>query len=216
MAVDREDLEAQLRRYSAEDLSLLLSAAGIDAAPTEGVEALARRVSRALWWRTHTPLGGLVWPSNLDDLVDAVERRAKLELGEGDVWSRLARLSAICGSAEEPDAEILRKVAPGLPWGAMAGTTAAGGAAGVRQASLWALRLTSGEIGKWLPLIPKVGPVYLVVRQGVRTAAVVSAPLGAALALAAINGALGAEYARALPLLVGIGALCGQVNPDAQ
>lgn len=215
MAVDREDLEEQLQKFSAEDLVVLLSVAGIEARAEDGVEALARRVTRALWWRTHTPVGGLVWPSTLDGMVDAVEGRAKIELGGGDVWSRLERLSTLCGAADDPDPELLRKVAPGLPWASMAGTTAAGGAAGVRQLSLWALRLTSGEIGRWLPLIPKVGPIYMLVRQGVRTAARVSAPVGAALALASINGALGADYARALPILVGIGALHARLNPDA-
>lgn len=215
MSIDRERLTEILAECPAAELAEVLRAAGMRAPADADAEALARRLTRALWWRTHTPVGALAMPDSLDDIVDRVAKRAKLDLGEGDVVTRLVALvGALAPEAEGDAAEVMsaaaahpasRRLKGGVHWGALVGTSAAGGAAGARWASFSFLRLTKGPIGRILPLLPKVGPVYVALRKGAQVVAKVSGPAGIALSLASINAALGADQDRALPLLLGLG-----------
>lgn len=215
MPIDRERLVEILSDCPPEELAEVLRAAGLRVSADAESEALARRLVRALWWRTHTPVGALALPDTLDDIVDRIAKRAKLDLGEGDVVVRLVALvGALAPEAEADAVEVMsaaaahpasRRLKGGIHWGALVGTSAAGGAVGARWASYSFLRLTKGPIGRILPFLPKVGPVYLALKKGAQVVAKVSGPTGIALSLASINAALGPDHDRALPLLLGLG-----------
>ncbi|MCB9764384.1 MAG: hypothetical protein H6739_31715 [Alphaproteobacteria bacterium] len=220
MPVSREALVETLSQCPPEQLAEVLSAAGLSTRDRSDPGAMAQRLARMLWWRTHTPIGNWVAPDTLDDMLNRIERRTKLELGPGDAWARLDALARAALSEEEldlfcrgnktpvlEDPVLQKKLRAGLPWGSFAGTAGAGGAAGARWASFGFLRLTAGPIGRILPLLPKVGPTYLVLRKGAQVVAKASGPVGIAMGAAAINGALGAEYDRALPILLGVAVL---------
>lgn len=215
MSIDRERLIEILSACPPAELAAVLRAAGMRVSEDAEAEAMARRIARALWWRTHTPVGALAVPDTLDAIVDRVEARAKLDLGEGDVVTRLVALVGALAPDAEGDVSIAaadaaahpanRRLRAGLPWGAFVGTSAAGGAVGARWVSTGFLRLTKGPIGRILPFLPKVGPAYIALRKGAQLVAKVAGPAGVAMSLASINAALGPEHDRAVPLLVGLG-----------
>ena len=78
-------------------LQAVLEASGVRWSPDDQGPALADRLVRALWWRTHSPLGQAVAPAALDGLLDEVGGRLQLDLGPGDAWDPAA-WRGICSS----------------------------------------------------------------------------------------------------------------------
>lgn len=212
MPVHRREVEARLARCPAEELAVVLQVAGLRAAEEEGAEVLARRLAAALWWRTHTPLGGALLPDQLDALLDRVERKLELRRGEGDAWQRLAALRRRLlpdgrpRGLDELDPELRRRLARTHRL-AIGGLAAGTGAAAGRIAAWRLLAATTGPWWDLLPLVPKLGPVFLGLRAGAGAVLRLSGPVGLALALLSLNASFGAADDEALPLLLGIGLL---------
>ena len=62
-------------------------------------------------------------------------------------------------------------------------------------------------VGRVLPYIPRIGPIVGGIYRGGRLAAALGGPIGVAMSLLAANQAMGTDYQRVVPLLIGIGAL---------
>ncbi len=174
---------------------------------------LARRLTNALWRRTHSPVGRMIVPDALDDIVETTTKKLKLDVGEGAVWDRLDRLTdALLATDRMLTYEELptksRKQLEKALWVDLAGVSTAGGAAASRWMARGLLKWTKGPLWDLIKIIPKVGPVLGTIRGSAGTVAAVSGPLGITVALLTLNHTLGPEYDRALPLLLGIGLVC--------
>lgn len=210
LPVTRAAVAARLAQAPAAELAAVLVGAGLTPDVEGDPALLASQITRALWWRTHTPVGHLAMPSSLDRLVDRIGRKLDQDLPDGDAWRRLEALTTALVPAgrvadlDQLDAQTRARLRKKL-WPAWTGVAGGAGAAGGRLA---ALKLLSWTRGKWwdlVPMLPKVGPVFVVIRKGAATVARVSAPVGITLALLSLNQALGAEDDQALPLLLGVG-----------
>ena len=131
------------------------SAAVLDAAdvahdgPDEGAEALARKLVAALWWRSHSPVGHVLAPDSLGDLVGRSGKKLGIDLGAGDPWEQLAVLTdALVPSNRPIDLDALpessRKRLRRGAWRELLGLSGVGSALGSRWASLRLLGLMQG------------------------------------------------------------------------
>lgn len=214
--VSRADLEDILAAKDPEVLSAVLTAADVaHDGPEEGSAQLAGRLVGALWWRSHSPARQVVAPQSLDGLVDRAGGRLKVELGEGDVWARLDRLTTHLLDRAEPirvdelPPEVRKKLERTV-WTKVLGTSAAGSAAAARIASMKLLQLASGPTWRLITMLPKVGPALVAVRAGAGTVAAAAGPVGVVLALVTLNSVFGPTDDTALPLLLGVGLACRQ------
>ncbi|MED5373181.1 MAG: hypothetical protein VX899_19340 [Myxococcota bacterium] len=210
MKVDAQMVRNSLSQADPAALREVLEAGGISPKADLSAPELADKLVRALWWRTHTPVGVLAMRDSLGQLVDRTASRLKVELDpdQGD-WERLDALSLALLSRcegvealEELDDKHVNRLRRSQ-WVAWTGAAGAGAAAGSGWVSKQLLRL-SAPYKPILPLIPKVGPVLVGLRKGAEQVARLSAPVGVGLALFSANQALGAEYDRALALLLGV------------
>lgn len=218
LAVRKEAVLARLVTCPRDELAAVLLAGGIEVPPEADARALAERLVDRLWWRTHTPVEHLALPGTLDRLVDRVARKAGHELPEGDAWRRLEHLTATMlphgrvDDLSQVDPALRQRLRKTL-WPAWTGVAGGASAAGSRLAALKLLQLTTGPIWDLVPLVPKVGPLFLGLRKGAVVVARVSAPLGIALALLSLNQSFGAADDEALPLLLGVGLLVRDAPP---
>jgi len=214
--VSRDALEALLSGKDASLLSAVLTAADVaHDGPDEGAPRLASRLVGALWWRAHSPARQLVAPRSLDALVDRAGARLEVELGEGDVWSRLDVLTTrLLDRAEPVSIEALppevRERLERTVWTKVLGASAAGSAAAARVASLKLLQLASGPTWRLITMLLKLGPALVAVRGGAGTVAAASGPVGVVIALVTLNSVFGPTDDTALPLLLGVGLACRQ------
>jgi hypothetical protein len=214
--VSRDALEEILAAKDPEVLSAVLTAADVaHDGHEEGSARLAARLVGALWWRSHSPARQLIAPQSLDGLVDRAESRLKLELGDGDVWSRMDVLTTHFLDRAEPvriedlPPEVRKKLERTV-WTKVLGTSAAGSAAAARLASLKLLQVASGPTWRLITMLPKVGPALIAVRAGAGTVAAAAGPVGVVLALVTLNSVFGPTEDTALPLLLGVGLACRQ------
>lgn len=213
MPVAQRELESILAGRDPRLLERVLDVGEVWFPDGADAEDLAKRLTNALWRRTHSPLGRMVVPDALDDIVAAVAKKLKLELGDGEVWEQLDALTDALLTTdrmlthEELSASDRKKLEKAL-WIDLAGVSTAGGAAASRWLARGLLRWTKGPLWDFLKFIPRVGPVLGTIRSSAGAVAAVSGPLGITVALLTLNHTLGPEYDRALPLLLGIGLSC--------
>lgn len=212
MAISRDQLTERLALAEPDDLCAVLVAAGLEPQAEADARGLAQQLTAALWWRTHTPLGQAVLPDSLDRIVDRFARKLNRRLPEGDGFAKLEALTAAVlpggrvKATSELDPELRARLARGHG-AAITGLFAGTGAAATRIVSWKLLSWTRGPVWDLVPLVPKLGPIFLAVRTGAATAAKLSAPVGLAMALLSLNATFGAADDEALPLLVGAGLL---------
>lgn len=210
--VKKEQVVARLATCPRDELQSVLATCGIEAPETAEARELAELLVARLWWRTHTPVEHVALPGTLDRLVDRVGRKLEIDLPAGDAWTRLDALTwrllpqgrvQTLDRLDEQTRQRLRK----RLWPAWTGVAGGASAAGSRLAALKLLQVTTGPIWDLVPLVPKVGPIFLGLRKGAVFVARVSGPVGIALALLSLNQSFGAEDDQALPLLLGVGLL---------
>ena len=210
MSVARESVQEILSGADPASLRAVLESSGISTDDSLDSEGLSQKLVRALWWRTHTPIGLFAVPDSLGKLVDRTAQRLKLPLDEAlDDWDRLDSLTEqLLTRCEGVDA--LHDLDPKhinrlkrSQWLAWTGASVAGGTAASGYLSQQLLRMTA-PYRTLLPLIPGVGPALVAARKGVEQVARFSTPVSITLALASANQALGPEYDRALALLLGV------------
>ncbi|MEL6341771.1 MAG: hypothetical protein AAFV53_01465 [Myxococcota bacterium] len=213
MTVTRQEVQEVLAKRDRRQLERVLDVAEVWFPEGADTETLAKSLADALWWRTHTPAGQALIPAALDDLVNTYEKKLGLDLGAGDVWRRLDRLTTELLpadrvlSVDELDEETRAKLEKTI-WLDITGVSAAGSAAGARWVARTLLKWTKGPLFDLIKLIPRVGPILGSIRVGAGRVAMVSGPLGIMIALLTLNHTLGPNYDRALSLLVGIGLVC--------
>lgn len=226
MAITRDQLEATLAVHDADALRLILHASDVDPRGAETPAALAARIADAIWWNYCTPLGYIAERTTFEDIVRHLSRK----LGVSDrvdpdvpVWDQVSALTqALVAelptdgiSIESLDETSRARLYPS--WGAPLGW---GGGATSSFATRWStgkvLALLKTPIGRLLPLLPVVGPWIGAARAGISAVYLVTGPLGIAMAVLSINSALGTNYTRLVPLVLGIGALGPQPVTDAE
>ena len=226
MAITRDQLEATLAVHDADALRLILHASDVDPRGAETPAALAARIADAIWWNYCTPLGYVAERTTFEDIV----RHLAHKLGVSDrvdpdisVWEQLTALTHALFSEipedgisiESLDEATRARLSPS--WAAPLGW---GGGATGSFATRWGtgkvLALLKTPIGRLLPLLPVIGPWLGAIRTGIAAVHLVTGPLGIAMAVLSLNSALGTNYQRLVPLVLGIGGLGIQPVFDAE
>jgi hypothetical protein len=211
--ISRDAFIQDLSSIAPEALRALLEVTEHGAAEAETAGQLAERVATCLWWSWSTPLGYVARSAPLDEIVDDVARQLGREDLYGDAWERLDALQSqvlerVAPAALEdlPD-DVRRKLNGPKRAPSFLGGAGAGSAWGAGRVGAWVVRLGAGPIGRLLPLIPALAPYWRALRATAAVAAAVGTPLAVGLGVASVNHAMGTNYQRVVPLLLGIGAL---------
>jgi len=213
MPVAQKELESILASRDPKLLERILDVGEVWCPDGADAADLAKRLTNALWRRTHSPLGRMVVPDALDDIVDTVAKKLKLDIGTGEVWDRLDALTDMLLTTDrmltydELSPKSRKKLEKAL-WVDLAGVSTAGSAAASRWVARGLLKWTKGPLWDFIRLIPRIGPILGTVRGSAGAIAAISGPFGITVALLTLNHTFGPEYDRALPLLLGIGLIC--------
>ncbi|MEQ1503114.1 MAG: hypothetical protein ABMB14_12830 [Myxococcota bacterium] len=225
MAVSRDQLQATLAVHDPEALRTILEASEVDPRGATTAAELAARIADAIWWNYSTPLGYLSERASLDEIVRHLARKLKVDARvdpDVPVWGQIEALTRALvadlpshGIAfDELDPATRAHTAPSwaasLGWG-----SGATGSLATRWGTGKVLALLKSPIGRLLPLIPVVGPWVGVIRTGLSGVYLVTGPLGVAMTVLSLNSALGANYRRLVPLVLGVGALGPMPVSDA-
>ncbi len=211
--ITREGFVAELAALPPEALRGLLQATGYGAGSARSSAELAHRIAACLWWSWSTPLGYAARRASLDTIVDDVAARLELSAairGGTDAWGRLYQLQAAALDSVESaslDEALRDKLGGPSRFPSIAGVGGAGGAYGAGRVGAWVLRLGAGPVGRLLPLIPALAPYWRVIRGVAAITAALGTPLSIGLGVLSVNHALGSNYRRLVPLLLGAGAL---------
>ena len=176
MPIAQKELESILAGRDPSLLERVLDVGEVWFPDGADAEDLAKRLTNALWRRTHSPLGRRGVPDSLDDIIDMVAKKLKLELGEGEIWDQLDALTDALLTTdrmlthEELSATDRKKLEKAL-WIDLAGVSTAGGAAASRCLARGLLKWTKGPLWDFLKLIPRVGPVLGTIRGRAGTGA---------------------------------------------
>jgi hypothetical protein len=225
MATTRDQLESALSIHDADALRLVLTASDVDPRDAKTPAELAARIADAIWWNYATPLGYLSDRVTFEEVVRHLARRLKVDDRidpDAPVWSQVRAMTEVL-VAEYPvdgisvdtlDASTRDRLSPSwtapLGWG-----TGASGSLATRWGSGKVLALLKTPIGRLLPLLPVVGPWVGLVKTGLGAVHMVTGPLGLAMTVLSFNSALGTNYHRLVPLVLGVGALGPQPVHDA-
>lgn len=214
MHTTKTDVINALATHSSDDLIAILDASDVSLRGATTARDLAERIADAIWWNYSTPIGYVANRASLESIVVHVGRKLKVKdkLGAGDAWTQLQDLTEALAekhgpvSLEDLDPKVRKRItrrwAPSIAYAAT-GTSSFG----AMYAGKKFLDLVRGPVERILPLIPYVGPAFKFIKGGAGIAAAVGGPLGVALSVLAVNSALGANYKRLVPLLIGTGAL---------
>ncbi|MBW2255101.1 MAG: hypothetical protein JRI25_10945 [Deltaproteobacteria bacterium] len=212
--ITRQDVIDALAVHEADSLRAVLVGAHVEQGEEQSPHDLAERIATTLWWNYCTPLGYVANQTSLDDIVDHVARKLQLAgaLTDGDAWSRLGQLTQLVlrepapAALEDLDPKVRARLVPSWKRTAVyaSGATGSFGAMAVGKGVVYVSRT---QLGRLLPYLPHVGPWVRTIYRGGGAAAVVGGPAGIALSILTANNALGTNYQRLVPLLLGIGAL---------
>lgn len=217
MSTTRDDLERSLAVQDPAALRLILDASEVDARGAESAPELAARIADAIWWNYCTPLGYVAERSTFEDVVRHLARRLRVaDRVDPDlpVWDQVAALTGALVSEvpasgislSDLDASTRSQLSfswvPPIGYGA-----SAGGSFATRWSAGKVLALLRTPIGRLLPLLPGVGPWVGAIKTGLSAVHLVTGPLGVALTVMSLNSALGTNYHRLVPLVLGVGAL---------
>jgi hypothetical protein len=218
----RQDVIDALAVHEADSLRAVLSEAHMEAVEGASPHDLAERIASALWWNYCTPLGYVANQTSLDDIVDHVARKLQMAgvLADGDAWSRLRQLTQLLlrepapAALEDLDPKVRARLVPSWKRTAAyaSGATGSFGAMAMGRGIVYVSRT---QLGRLLPYLPHVGPWVRTIYRGGGAAAAVGGPAGIALSILAANNALGTNYQRLVPLLLGVGALGAEAVKEA-
>lgn len=223
MPVTRTDVADSLAVREPSELLAVLESAGVDPRSASTPRELAERVADAIWWNYSTPVGYLGRDAPLEEIVAHVAGKLRVQgaLGDGDGWEQIGRLTELLGLSlgtmsmdeltEGERKRLRRSLRRPAAMAAGGGSSYAAGMAG-----RGILKLAATPIGKLIPYIPHVGPAFRTITRGAGVVATVGTPLAIAMGVLAANTALGANYQRLVPLLLGAGALGQGPMQDAE
>jgi hypothetical protein len=215
MPTNRQQVIDVLAARHPTDLRAILEFARVPVGTAKTPRELASRIAAQLWWTYATPLGLAARTITLDEIVDHTAKRLRVQgalPADSSAWDRLAFMSTLLvpesgrASLESLDPatrdRLVRSWWPTL--GMAAGAGGGFGALGAGKGVLW---LAGTRVGRLLPYIPNVGSWVGRAYKAGGVAAALGGPVGIALSLLTANDALGANYPRLVPLLLGVGAL---------
>lgn len=217
MATTRDQLEAALAVHDPEALRLILVASDTDPREARTSAELAARIADAIWWNYATPLGYIAERATFEEVVRHLARRLAIDDRvdpDASVWRQVRSMTEVLVSeipedgisVDTLDVSTRERLSPSwtapLGWG-----SGATGSIATRWGSGKVLGLLRSPLGRLLPLIPVVGPWVGVVRTGLGAVHLVTGPLGVAMTVLSLNSALGTNYHRLVPLVLGVGAL---------
>jgi len=221
----RAQLESSLSLQDPEALRLILDAAGVSTRGQSTASGLAARITDAIWWTYSTPLGYVSDRARFEDIVWHVARKLRVDDRvdrDGEAFEQVEQLTvALLGEVErhgvkvadlDPDSRR-RLGASWLPTASL-GSGAAGSFA-TRWASGRVVDLLKTPVGRLLPLLPAVGPYVGAIKSAASAVHTVAGPLGIGLSVLTFNQALGANYRKLVPLVLGVGALRPQSVDEA-
>lgn len=226
MATSRDQLEATLAVHDADALKLILAASRVDDRGAQTPAELAARIADAIWWNYSSPLGYLAERATFEEIVRHLARRLKVDDRVDPDLSVWDQVSALTGalvadipsdgiSAASLDETTRGRMSPSwfapIGWG-----SGATGSFATRWGTGRLLALLKTPIGRLLPLLPVVGPWVGAIRAGVGAVNLVAGPLGVAMTVLSLNSALGTNYQRLVPLVLGVGALGPQPVHEAE
>ncbi len=212
--IGRAEVEASLAAHPVDALQQVLRAANLPAPDEAVARDHAAQITRALWWHYSTPLGFALDRASLDDIVDHVASKLQIAgaLPQGSAWDRLEAMSSLLDAAargyalNDLDPKVRARLVPS--WKRTAAyASGATGSFGAFAAGRGVVALSRTTLGRLLPYVPRVGPWVGRAYRGGALAATLGGPVGLALGLLAANNALGANYHRLVPLLLGVGTL---------
>jgi len=199
-----------------EALRALLEVTGYSAGEARTSSELAQRCATLLWWSWSTPIGFVASKATLDEIVDDVAEKLELTRlldDSADAWEKLERLRFEVLGAVEPaaleamDADVRDRLNGPSWFPSVFGASTAGSAWSAGRVGAWVVRLGAGPIGRLLPLIPQLAPYWKAIRGVALVASAVGTPLAVGAGVLSLNHALGSNYRRMVPLLLGAGAL---------
>lgn len=214
MPISRQDVIDTLSACDAQELRLILDAAGKPSKGAESPRELAQKVTNALWWAYCTPAAYASGQVTLDQIVRRTSKRLKVQglVTGDDAWEQLSSLSDHLAKETGPvrfdqlrpdhQARARGSMFPTMAWGGGSVSAYGAGAAG----RLF-LRVAGTPIGRLLPWIPQVGPWFNAIKKASAVTAVVGTPLAVAFAVVAVNQSLSTRWKTVLPLLLSVGAL---------
>lgn len=215
MSITQHEFAEALSHCNPEALAVVLDAADMRVRAGDGPGSMGKRIASALWWRTHTPVGKVAMADDLGGIIRRVARKGQIDLPESsDDRELLAALTAALVSGDtlnlaEVDPKVMKRL-KASHWAEFLGVGSAGAAVGSKVVAATYLKWTAPVVD-WLPYVPKVGPILVGARTLSNTVVKVAAPVGIGISLLTLNSVLGADFDRALPLLLG----CGLALRDA-
>lgn len=221
----RAQLQSSLSFHDPAALRAILGAAGVSTGGANTADELAKRIVDTMWWCYTTPLGYVADRGTFEDIVWHTARKLRVDdrvQASADAYAQAEQLTQVLlhelppggVRVEDLDADTQRRLGaswlPTIALGTGAGSSFAG-----RFASGKVLGWLKTPVGRLLPLLPAVGP-YVGAFKGVAAGVhMVAGPLGVALSVLTVNQALGANYRKLVPLVLGVGALRPQPVDDA-
>jgi len=200
MQVTKQDVVNTLSVHEPADLIAILEVARVPQRDAETPRELAERITDALWWNYCTPMGYLADRTHLDDIVKHVTRRLRIQdrVLASDPWDRLSEMTAalaldvregFVGFDDLQSGAQARLQGSWMPTLGFAG--GAGSSAGAGAASRLVLKFAKTPVGRLIPFIPTIGPVFSGITTGAGVVSIVAWPLTVALGVLALNQSLG-------------------------
>ncbi|MFT6145993.1 MAG: hypothetical protein ACJAZO_001298 [Myxococcota bacterium] len=215
MPTNKQEVIDVLAARHPTDLRAILEFARVPVGTAQTPRELAARIASQLWWTYATPLGLAVRTITLDEIANHTAKRLRVDgalPSDTSAWERLTAMSELLvpesgrASLESLDKatrdRLVRSWWPTL--GLAAGAGGGFGALGAGRSVLW---LAGTRVGRVLPYLPNVGSWVGRAYKAGGVAAALGGPVGIALSLLTANDALGTNYPRLIPLLLGVGAL---------
>ena len=108
MPIPREDVLDRLASRDPDALRSIAELAGLDTNPSDTPRQLAQRITRQLWWSYATPLGLTARTITLDEIVDHVAERLRVQgaLPAGTAWERLTAMTTLLTRPDGPGVSL--------------------------------------------------------------------------------------------------------------
>jgi hypothetical protein len=185
-------------------------------------DSLIETITSELWKSSHTPVGQLIRPHSLRDIIGHLSKKLSLPLepkdqkqDDNEQNNDLDLLDSFTTELLPVQQEIsiddlpndvrdqlqssLTQTFLGL------GTTSTSFLS--RLLGKKVLEILALPLLQWLRLLPKVGPILISIRGAANVVVGLSGPLGIAATLWTVNSMLGPKWDRCIVLLLGIGLL---------
>lgn len=212
MAITQDILTDFIAEAPQDILREVLEQSELDFDSQDSPNQLADRLTKALWWRTTTPLGYQLKSHTFESILKIYADKLDMTFTSQDAWQQLKELTDhLLPPHSEVDvnglSESLQKRLKRSAWKTVTGLGGTATATGSRWAATRLLASMSGPMWKWIHLVPKLGPVLVGVRTTAGWVASLSGPIAIAMAIYTVNNALGPKWDEGLPLLLGIGLI---------